>query len=135
MCTTDNYMIVVFSLYCCTDPSLPPVQSYHPDSQFSISAIERLSPITGVDIFHQIGQHSSQFIATTRLSPSEPSTHTGNRSYGKELTTDWLSGVKSPYPPQWKNFHTTLRGCGLNELSYTIEHYLRTAAKVERGKH
>ena len=51
------------------------------------------------------------------------------------LTTDWLSGVKSPYPPQWKLFYTALRGCGLNELANKIEHYLRTGAKVERGKH
>ena len=128
-------MIVVFSLYCCTDPPLPPVQSYHPDSQFSISAIERLSPVTGVDIFHQIGQHSSQFIAATQLSPSAPSTHTDNRSYGKMLTTDWLSGGKSPYPPQWKNLLNALRSCDVNDVSYMIEHYLRTAAKVERGMH
>ena len=137
VCTNSCiYMIVVFSLYCCTDPpSLPPVQSYHPDSQFSISAIERLSPVTGVDIFHEIGQHSSQFIATTRLSPSAPSTHTDNRSYGKRLTTDWLSGGKSPYSATWNLFYTALRGCGLNDLAYKIEHCLRTAAKVERGKH
>ena len=129
-------MIVVFSLYCCTDPpSLQSSPTILTLMQFSISAIERLSLVTGVDIFHQIGQHSSDFIATTRLSSRARFTRTDNRSYGKRLTTDWLSGGKSPYPSKWTLFYTALRDCDLNELSYKIEHYLRTPAKVERGKH
>lgn len=95
---------------------------YHPDTPFSISAIECLSSFIGMDLWQEIKKHSSKFITAIQLNVSDL---INLDPCGKRLVQGWLAG-KSPVTPSWINLLTVIRSLGLRKHSNTIEKFLYT---------